>query len=296
MNIQELNCGTEDKNSLCVKVSGIDATKFLQGQFSNDIDALTEKSYQNSSFSTNQGKVIAVFKIIKEKNYFIIVINKEISEYFIEQLSKYVLMSKVNIEIIDDISIYGFIGEAANNIIEKHKLSLNSVIKSGDGLILNNSKDKIKGLTLLSKNKSSEQLKIKTFQKSSNFNVNYFLDANKGMIRLTMKSKEKYIPQVLNLEDLNGISYKKGCYTGQEIVARTHYLGKIKRKLMLFNCNSIDLNIEDKILNQDKQVIGEILTNGFEINDSYLYFAVIKLNNSNESLFSGNHTLHLASF
>ena len=296
MNIQELNNGARDKNSLCIRVSGNDAAKFLQGQFSNDIDTLTEKSYQNSSFSTNQGKVIAVFKIIKEKDYFVIIINKEISEYFIEKLSMYILMSKVNIEIISDLYVYGFIGEIANKIIKENNLNSDSIIKSDDGWILNNSKNNIKGLTLLSKNKSYEELKTVTAKKTSHFNVNHFLDLNKGLMRMTMETKERYIPQVLNLEDLNGISYKKGCYTGQEIVARTHYLGKIKKKLILFSCDSIDLKIGNKIFNKEKEFVGEILTNVFKIDNNYLYFAVIRLNDINQPLAVDEHTLDLVSF
>jgi hypothetical protein len=290
MNIQELNYDARDENSLCISVSGIDAAKFLQGQFSNDIDILTEKSYQNSSFSTNQGKVIAIFKIIKEEDSFIIVINKEISDYFIKKLSMYVLMSKVNIEVMKDIHVYGVIGEVANTFINENNLNLYSVMKNNDVWVLNNSEDEIKGLTVLSKLAGS------TLQKTSNFNANHFLDMKKGMLRITMESKEKYIPQVLNLESLNGISYKKGCYTGQEIVARTHYLGKIKKKLVLLNCSSINLKIEDKIFDEGKQVVGEILTSAFEDNDSYLYLAVIRLDNFDGPLVANNHKLSLIPF
>jgi len=290
MNIKELNYSAEDGNSLCISVSGVDAAKFLQGQFSNDIDILTGKYYQNSSFSTNQGKVIAIFKIIKEKDSFIIVINKEISDYFIEKLSMYILMSKVNIEIMRDIHVYGVIGKAANTFIKENNLNLYSVMKSDDVWILNNSKDEIKGLTVLSKMAGA------TLQKTSHFNANHFLDIKKGMIRITMESKEKYIPQVLNLEDLNGISYKKGCYTGQEIVARTHYLGKIKKKLVLFSCSSTSLKIENKIFDEGKEVVGEILTNAFENDDSYLYLAVIRLDGIDKPLVANNHKLNLITF
>jgi hypothetical protein len=111
-----------------------------------------------------------------------------------------------------------------------------------------------------------------------------------------METKERYIPQVLNVEDLNGISYKKGCYTGQEIVARTHYLGKIKKKLILFSCDSIGLKIGNKVFNKEKEFVGEILTNVFKIDNNYLYFAVIRLNDINQPLAVDEHTLDLVSF
>ena len=70
---------------------------------------------------------------------------------------------------------------------------------------------------------------ILSTSESSSYNINELMDNLSLIPRITMETKEKYIPQVLNLESLDGINYKKGCYTGQEIVARTHYLGKIKK-------------------------------------------------------------------
>ena len=59
-----------------------------------------------------------------------------------------------------------------------------------------------------------------------------------GIPWLSNATTEEFIPQMLNLDELGGISYTKGCYTGQEIVARTHYLGKAKRELVLAECLS----------------------------------------------------------
>ena len=80
------------------------AENFLQGQLSNDIMAIKDDSYQFSSYSTNQGKVISLSRIIKIKNSFLLLLTADISEYFVSKLSMYILMSKVQIKILDKVS------------------------------------------------------------------------------------------------------------------------------------------------------------------------------------------------
>ena len=91
MNIKELNGYSIDKETVCIEVSGPDAENFLQGQLSNDIMAIKDDSYQFSSYSTNQGKVISLLRIIKIKNSFLLLLTADISEYFVSKLSMYIL-------------------------------------------------------------------------------------------------------------------------------------------------------------------------------------------------------------
>jgi hypothetical protein len=83
---KELSGYSSDPETICLKISGDDAGKFLQGQFSNDINLLEKDISQYSSYSTNQGKVIAILRILKDRNSYIILINKEVSDYFIQKL------------------------------------------------------------------------------------------------------------------------------------------------------------------------------------------------------------------
>ncbi|MGR8942264.1 MAG: CAF17-like 4Fe-4S cluster assembly/insertion protein YgfZ, partial [Gammaproteobacteria bacterium] len=89
------------------------------------------------------------------------------------------------------------------------------------------------------------------------------LDILDGIPWLTQSTSEEYIPQMLNLDKLGGISFTKGCYTGQEIVARTHYLGKAKRALFLAECG-LDAAPEPNAPIQDKNSpehnAGQVLT------------------------------------
>ena len=120
MNIKELNGYSRDNEIVFIKVAGTDAEKFLQGQFSNDISSVKDDSYQFSSYSTNQGKVISLLRIIKDQNSFLLLLTKDISEYFVSKLSMYILMSKVEIEIMSNYKVYGLSGTASAETLKNN--------------------------------------------------------------------------------------------------------------------------------------------------------------------------------
>ena len=287
MNFKELSGYSIDQNTTCIQVSGEDSQKFLQGQFSNDITEVTDSVYQYSSYSTNQGKVIAIFRILKNNQGYLLLINKNVAKYFIERLSMYILMSKVKIEEQKDCMIYGVLGKSAENILLENTLKANEYIKNSENIILSNENKYVPAATIIeiesSNSQSDELLKL---DKNVDYNVNELIDNLLLLPRITMATKETYIPQVLNLEDLNGINYKKGCYTGQEIVARTHYLGKIKKKIFLLQHYEKDIDIGDKIHDVDGEVVGEIFTSTQKINDVFLSTGIIRLDSIDKNIYA----------
>ena len=294
MNFEELSGYSIDKNTTCIQVSGEDSQKFLQGQFSNDITEVTDSVYQYSSYSTNQGKVIAIFRILKNNQGYLLLINKDVAKYFIERLSMYILMSKVIIEEQKDCKIYGVLGKSANNILLKNILKENEYIKSSDNIILNNKNKYMPAATIIKiKSNNSESDELLQSEINVDYNVNELIDNLLLLPRITMATKETYIPQVLNLEDLNGINYKKGCYTGQEIVARTHYLGKIKKKIFLLEHNEKDIDAGDKIHDADGELVGEIFTSAQKINDNFLSIGVIRLDSIDKNIYAKENSLKI---
>ena len=107
-------------------------------------------------------------------------------------------------------------------------------------------------------------------------------------LRIDEKNKERYIPQILNADELNGISFSKGCYTGQEIVARTHYLGKVKKKIFLINSEKNLLEINDKIYNKDNELLGEVISKSILVNNLFYSLGIIKVGSENNMLISKN--------
>jgi folate-binding protein YgfZ len=268
----------------------------LQGQFSNDINLLEKDISQYSSYSTNQGKVIAILRILKDKDSYLILINKEISDYFIQKLSMYILMSKVTIEMTNEYHIIGICGQMSKELLSSYNAKNSSGIKEDDNYqILNNNSEYFSSSTLIYKDEAKEIDEIKKLLTKDQlaFNVNKLSDYYNRILRVTMETKEQYIPQVLNLEKLNGINYKKGCYTGQEIVARTHYLGKIKKQIFLINHNSKLINISNKIHDENNEILGEVISGNQTIQEEIICLAVIRLDAIEKDLYINNTKVNI---
>ena len=296
MNIKELSGYSSDPETICLKISGDDAGKFLQGQFSNDINLLEKDISQYSSYSTNQGKVIAILRILKDKDSYLILINKEISDYFIQKLSMYILMSKVTIEMTNEYHIIGICGQMSKELLSSYNAKNSSGIKEDDNYqILNNNSEYFSSSTLIYKDEAKKINEIKKLltKDQLGFNVNKLSDYYNRILRVTMETKEQYIPQVLNLEKLNGINYKKGCYTGQEIVARTHYLGKIKKQIFLINHNSKLINISNKIHDENNEILGEVISGNQTIQEEIICLAVIRLDAIEKDLYINNTKVNI---
>ena len=296
MNIKDLSGFSLDKNTTCIHVVGEDSEKFLQGQFSNDITQVTSEKYQYSSYSTNQGKVISIIRILKDQDAYLLLINKDIAEYFIKKLSMYILMSKVEIKEMKDYKVYGVCGEMAECLLTKDSIKKNQSLENKLTSISNNTNKYIPAATIIIKNNELVNIcDLINSEKEASYNVNELIDNLLLIPRITMETKESYIPQVLNLEDLDGINYKKGCYTGQEIVARTHYLGKIKKKIFLLTNLNISINIGDKLYDKNGEVVGDIFSSVQNIENTFICLGIIKLDSIDNAIFVDNQQVEIFS-
>jgi folate-binding Fe-S cluster repair protein YgfZ len=90
-----------------------------------------------------------------------------------------------------------------------------------------------------------------------------------------------------------GINFKKGCYIGQEIIARTHYLGKVKKNIAVIETDNVFKN-SDKINNQDNEVVGEVIDDIFSMNKKInLYMIMIREVNRSDSIYINGNQVQL---
>ena len=283
MNITEYFGVNRDNDLVTISVSGADSSKFLQGQLSNDIENLSDNNYQYSTFSTNQGKVIASMRIFRRIDQYIILTNSDVANSVLEGLKKYILMSKVEIR-LERSTCYGVLGD---NKINTENLNISeseySLTNISDTYILD-----IKIIDYPSCIVVSFADDIPNFllgETAGDINIGKLIDLKNVFPRLNKISQESFIPQVLNMEKHNAINYKKGCYTGQEIVARTHYLGKIKKKLFFCSSESAPNLNKSKIYNQDAEVIGELLAGNYLNLEKFYFQSIIKISAINNPMF-----------
>lgn len=226
-----------------IRVKGLDAKAFLQGQLTNDINLLDiNNNLQLSAHLNHKGRMLASFIIVyyAENEYYLLT-NVEIIPSILKRLGMFKLRSKITIDSINKSILLS--DDFSNNYTLQAKLF-----------------DKY---LIIDDNIDNDILTNNTLW------LEFLLNNSLAMIYTA--SQELFIPQHVNLELINGVSFKKGCYTGQEIVARMHYLGKSKRRMYRFSILTTQtINIADSLIspainNQEVGNIVEILA----ANDGY---------------------------
>ena len=205
-------------------VSGTDAANFLQGQTTCDIKALVDSEPRLGAYCNAKGRTISTFIIIKQQDNFLLILTSDLLDTVRKKLQMYILRADVQLTDQSDqlciIGIHNVELESQNNLYQypQHDNSF---------LYINNTeKTRIFCSELLAQQDTS----------LVNENAWLGLDIQAGIPWLDKTTTEDFVPQMLNLDKLDAISFDKGCYTGQEIVARTHYLGKNKRAMYQASC------------------------------------------------------------
>jgi hypothetical protein len=226
-----------------LRVSGEDAAGFLQGQATCDINALGDGGLGSGAFCTPKGRVIASFRIAKSGDAFYLLLANELVPVIHKRLQLYVLRSRVILEnLSDQYILIGVMGPGIETALDKGEQELPETPGLGwfhdMGLgFMKISEDPSRYLLLLAANHDGAQGSISQLP-------SFQPDAWKreeiaaGFPWVTAATSEEFLPQMLNLDCLDGIGFKKGCYTGQEIVTRTHFLGQLKRRMFRLSCKS----------------------------------------------------------
>jgi folate-binding protein YgfZ len=226
-------------NLAVLTVAGKEAAKFLQGQVTCNIEDVTETLSSFGAFCTPKGRVITTFLLVKSQDVFLLVMPEELLAAVQKRLQMYILRSDVRLT--DSSDNHCLIGlsyadtqkestadsEQLFSVASQEEAFVSIALPKNRYLIL---AETPKAIALWS-NKVNDQ-----HFTPDNSDQWHYLDVISGIPWLTSETSEEFIPQMLNIDKLGGISFNKGCYTGQEIVARTHYLGKAKREMFLAEC------------------------------------------------------------
>lgn len=215
-----------------LKIGGPDARSYLQGQLSNDLGALTATQSMLASCNSSQGRVQAVLRLIEHDDGVLALLPRVMIDKTMARLRKYVLRAKVTIEDVrDSIQV---------NWLDRADLQAKSwPIPELPGECLQHDQTSIlrwpdsheaRWLTLRTGAAESQ---------SQGADHDWLLaDIRAGLPQVLPETHESFVAQMLNLDVLNGISFNKGCYTGQEIIARTHFRGAVKRRMFRFQAQS----------------------------------------------------------
>jgi len=230
--------------SALLYVGGEDATDFLQNQLSNDIQKLNEKTAQLSTISNAKGRMLGIFRIIKIDGGYLLIMPKDILPDIQQQLQKFIIMAKVVLaDITDSFAIFSFSTDQQDLVsTEAYPSELNQVYQS-DSLIslrLESAENRYRFLILSNNEQEAVNLWTTLSQKLIvNDSTGWRLQEIEAAVpTIYPQTVGAFVLQMSNLQLIGGVSFKKGCFPGQEVVARMQYLGKLKRRMYLAEINS----------------------------------------------------------
>lgn len=222
-----------------IRVQGADAATFLQGQFGNDIRAVSATHSQLSSYSSPKGRVYATFRVrLERENTYCLELAAPQAAFLRKRLAMFILRSRVTLEDAADCGVhFGVAGPHATLHLEH---VLGKVPETTDAVL------ETHGLTVV-RTRGMQSPRYEVFgtieacrRLWDDLNVHCapvgpeawrLLDILAALPTIYPETSEAFVAQMLNLDALEAVSFTKGCYPGQEVVARMHYLGKLKRRM-----------------------------------------------------------------
>ena len=194
-----------------LSVTGEDRSSFLQGQLSCDMDRLPPH-YQFAALCNPKGRIISLLHLRPSDEEIQVLLPHEIGEKIHAHLSRFIFRSQVELKLRDDLGVY---------------VAFDAAEQSEDSLSIK------PDVQVLATDSAPESL-VDQDPEPRWHQVMH----EAGIPQIDLTQSEQWLPEALNLDLLDAINFEKGCYTGQEIIARMHYLGKAKKRLYILNTES----------------------------------------------------------
>jgi folate-binding protein YgfZ len=217
-----------------LRFTGPDSSSFLQGQVSNDTRRLSAGDPLLAAYSSPQGRVLAVMHLLPHSSGITAILPRELVPPTLDRLRKFVLRAKVQMEDAGDVlQVSGHHGAHAlrsaglavpqdgKGYAEQDGIGVGRVRPNSDRYWVIGAAEKLAQHHLAGESGQADRVDCDW----------RLADIRDGLPQIYLGTSEAFVAQMLNLDLLDGISFSKGCYTGQEIIARTQHLGRIKRRL-----------------------------------------------------------------
>ncbi|MHC8412587.1 CAF17-like 4Fe-4S cluster assembly/insertion protein YgfZ [Pseudomonas sp. Hz4] len=224
-------------------VRGADASKFLQGQLTCNLDYLSETQASLGARCTQKGRMQSSFRILLEGDGVLMAMATELLEPQLADLKKYAVFSKS--KLADESAAWVRLGvnqgdAALISLGLELPVETDSVVRSEGLIAIRVSPDRAE-LWVAADQADLIRGKLSALLAEGDLNQWLLGQIRAGIGQVMPSTRELFIPQMLNLQAVGGVSFKKGCYTGQEIVARMQYLGKLKRRLYRLKLDANEL-------------------------------------------------------
>jgi tRNA-modifying protein YgfZ len=291
---------TKPRASLCplpqaavITVTGTDAQSFLHGQLSQELQELRGNDAPLAAWHSASGRVKGIFRVVSTDEDWLLLTDSDVAASLISDLTKYRLRADVSIaDAGDRLQIAAIVGDA-DDWLSQYGVNLGS--QAGNVAAAMGSYWLRIGPQLVYVLKNSNTTFAEAEFLSGQTEDVLLAEISLGIPRLTIGLQDHFLPQMLNLDRLSALNDRKGCYPGQEIIARTQNLGTVKRRMVRFSVATGNTPASgSKVIDQSGDAVGEVIraaasTAGVEI------LAVTRLADLERPLTlegdSGGHTL-----
>lgn len=215
-----------------ISASGDDARSFLHGQLTSDVNHLGADALQHSAWCNAKGRMLASFIVWRSADAFNLALAADLQAALGKRLQMYVLRAKVKIG-APQLLLFGLAGSAVDATLAALDLPTPAALHSAEqGGVSVLRLDATRCLLAASPEQAATLWpKLAARLTPAGIAAWRWLDVRAGLPLISAATKELFVPQMADFERIGGVSFHKGCYPGQEIVARTQYLGKVKRRL-----------------------------------------------------------------
>ncbi|NCA71453.1 MAG: folate-binding protein [Sphingobacteriia bacterium] len=219
-----------------IAVQGADASDFLQGQLTNDVRELSPTHVQWSSHCSQKGRMLANFLLLRIHDTFHLQLPRERVPDLLQRLRLFVLRSRVTLtDASDELARFGLAGDGASALLSARGLPVPPLVNELaliDGLALirlpGSERFELIGPPEALRAHWEALSEVATPTDAAGWTL---LDIRAGIPTIQTATADTFVPQMANMQLIDGVSFHKGCYTGQEVVARMQYLGKLKRRM-----------------------------------------------------------------
>jgi len=227
-----------------IAVSGDDAARFLHGQLTNDVEHLGTDRLSLSGYCNAKGRLLATFRTWRDESATYLLLPRELLPGVLKRLSMFVLRAKVRLNDESDAwHAWALFGAGAETILATLGATLPAVpgqcVQIGGARIarLHGSARLAERFLLLVRAADSADWQVRlSAVPTVGSGAFWWGEIEAGVPTVFAATQEKFVPQMINFEVIGGVSFSKGCYPGQEVVARSQYRGKLRRRMQLAHC------------------------------------------------------------
>lgn len=218
-----------------IECGGDEAKSFLHNQLTSDINHLAPEAAQHSAWCTAKGRMVASFVAWNEGSAYRLALAAELAQPILKRLQMYVLRAKVKLANLSDSHVlFGLAGAQSAAALADACLPMPeaplATIAAGENRVIRLDAERF---IIAASAESAPALwkQLSAIARPAGVPVWRWLDVRAALPLVTGATREEFVPQMADFEKIGGVSFHKGCYPGQEVVARTQYLGKVKRHL-----------------------------------------------------------------